>query len=80
MHAERRLALNKEDMAIRKIATIGHPILRERAREVTKEELASEPMQRFIDDPNISVVSATAAIGLGRAPMSRSAEPFLRLR
>jgi peptide deformylase len=37
-------------MAIRKIATIGHPILRERAREVTKEELASEPMQRFIDD------------------------------
>jgi peptide deformylase len=37
-------------MAIRKIATIGHPILRERAREVTKEELASEAMQRFIDD------------------------------
>ena len=37
-------------MAIRKIATIGHPVLRERAREVTKEELASPDMQRFIDD------------------------------
>jgi peptide deformylase len=37
-------------MAIRKIATIGHPVLRERAREVTREELASEAMQRFIDD------------------------------
>ncbi|MFO0741391.1 MAG: peptide deformylase [Labilithrix sp.] len=37
-------------MAIRKIATIGHPVLRERAREVTKEELASAEMQRFIDD------------------------------
>ena len=37
-------------MAIRKIATIGHPVLRERAREVTKDELASADMQRFIDD------------------------------
>ncbi|MBX3230141.1 MAG: peptide deformylase [Labilithrix sp.] len=37
-------------MAIRKIATIGHPVLREVARAVTKEELASERVQRFIDD------------------------------
>jgi peptide deformylase len=37
-------------MAIRKIATIGHPILRELARKVTKEELASPKMQTFIDD------------------------------
>jgi len=37
-------------MAIRKIATIGHPILRERTRELTREELASPDMQRFIDD------------------------------
>jgi peptide deformylase len=37
-------------MAIRKIATIGHPILREVARKVTKEELASAKMQAFIDD------------------------------
>jgi len=33
-----------------KIAQIGHPVLRERAREVTREELASPSTQRFIDD------------------------------
>src|SRR3954464_14359420 len=37
-------------MAIRKIATIGHPVLRQIAREVTRDELRSEAMQRFIDD------------------------------
>lgn len=37
-------------MALRKIAQIGHPVLRERAREVTRRELLSEPIQRFIDD------------------------------
>src|SRR5215475_9425643 len=37
-------------MAIRKIAQIGHPVLRQRAREVTREELATPAMQTFIDD------------------------------
>jgi peptide deformylase len=37
-------------MAIRKIAQIGHPVLRQRAREVTREELASPAIQQFIDD------------------------------
>ncbi|WP_050435665.1 peptide deformylase [Chondromyces crocatus] len=37
-------------MTLLKIAQIGHPILRQRAREVTQEELASEATQRFIDD------------------------------
>src|SRR5262245_12169782 len=37
-------------MAIRKIAQVGHPVLRQRAREVTREELASPAMQQFIDD------------------------------
>ena len=37
-------------MAIRKIAQIGHPVLRERARPVTREELATPAMQSFIDD------------------------------
>ncbi|HPH65920.1 MAG TPA: peptide deformylase [Kofleriaceae bacterium] len=37
-------------MAIRKIAQIGHPVLRQLARQVTREELASAPMQQFIDD------------------------------
>jgi peptide deformylase len=37
-------------MAIRKIATIGHPVLREVARKVTLEELRSPHVQTFIDD------------------------------
>ena len=37
-------------MTIRKIATVGHPVLRERAREVTREELASTEVQTLIDD------------------------------
>jgi peptide deformylase len=37
-------------MAIRKIAQIGHPVLRQRAREVTRDELLAPPMQQLIDD------------------------------
>ena len=37
-------------MALRKIAVVGNPILRQEGRKVTREELASESMQRFIDD------------------------------
>src|SRR5258707_1684725 len=37
-------------MAIRKIATIGHPVLRDVARELTRDELRSDKVRRFIDD------------------------------
>jgi peptide deformylase len=37
-------------MALLKIATIGNPVLRQRARELTREELASAPIQRLVDD------------------------------
>ena len=37
-------------MAFRKIATIGHPVLRERARELTREELASTATQQLVSD------------------------------
>jgi len=37
-------------MAIRKVAVIGHPIMRQRARKLTRDELLAEPMQRLIDD------------------------------
>jgi peptide deformylase len=33
-----------------KIAQIGHPVLRQRAREVTLDELCTDELQRFIDD------------------------------
>jgi peptide deformylase len=37
-------------MSVREIVTVGHPVLRERAREVTPDELASPDTQAFIDD------------------------------
>lgn len=37
-------------MAIRKIAVVGNPVLRQIARTLTREEILGEPMQRFIDD------------------------------
>jgi peptide deformylase len=37
-------------VAIRKIAPIGHPVLRQRAREVSVEELRDPATQRLIDD------------------------------
>jgi peptide deformylase len=37
-------------MAIRKIASIGHPVLRQIARPLSREELLSPSMQTFIDD------------------------------
>ncbi len=48
-------------MAIRKIATIGHPVLREIARKVTREELASAKTQAFIDDLIETMVDANGA-------------------
>lgn len=37
-------------MTVLDILTVGHPILRERARELTHDELASPETQAFIDD------------------------------
>jgi peptide deformylase len=37
-------------MSLLKIATIGHPVLREKARPVSREELARAETQAFIDD------------------------------
>ncbi len=37
-------------MTLLKIAQIGHPVLRQRAREISRDELLSDAMQRFVDD------------------------------
>lgn len=37
-------------MSLRKIAQIGHPVLRQPARPVTREELRTPATQQFIDD------------------------------
>lgn len=51
-------------MSRREIVEIGHPALRERAREVTPEELRSEAVQRLIDD---MIETMRAADGAGLA-------------
>jgi peptide deformylase len=50
-------------MSVRPIATVGHPVLRERAREVTAEELRSPEVQRLIDDM-IETMRAASGAGL----------------
>ena len=50
-------------MSRRELVEIGHPVLRERAREVTAEELQSEPVQRLIDDM-IETMRAASGAGL----------------
>ncbi|HAP77855.1 MAG TPA: peptide deformylase [Acidimicrobiaceae bacterium] len=37
-------------MTVREILHVGNPLLRERSREVTRQELAAPPMQQLIDD------------------------------
>jgi peptide deformylase len=37
-------------MTVRQIVTVGHPVLRERAREVGPDELATPEVQQLIDD------------------------------
>ena len=51
-------------MSRREIAQLGHPVLRERAREVTAEELASPEIQGLIDD---MIETMRAANGAGLA-------------
>jgi peptide deformylase len=50
-------------MAVREIVTVGHPVLRERAHEVTPQELASAPVQALIDDL-IDTMRAAGGAGL----------------
>jgi peptide deformylase len=51
-------------MAVREIVTVGDPVLRERAREITPEELRSPEVQRLIDD---LIETKRAANGAGIA-------------
>jgi peptide deformylase len=48
-------------VTIRKIATIGHPVLRERARDLNPAELGSVEVQRLIDDMIVTMRDANGA-------------------
>jgi peptide deformylase len=51
-------------VSLREIVEIGHPVLRERARELSLEELRSESVQELIDD---MIETMRAADGAGLA-------------
>ena len=59
-------------MTVREILTVGHPVLRQRAREVGLDELASPPVQALIDD---LIETMRAAGGAGLAAV-QVAEPL----
>jgi peptide deformylase len=50
-------------MAVREIVTVGHPVLRERARDLTPAELAAPGIQTLIDDM-IDTMRAAGGAGL----------------
>jgi peptide deformylase len=58
-------------MAILKIASIGHPVLREVAKTLTRDELLSTEMQTFIDDLVETMRDANGA-GLAAPQVHRS--------
>jgi peptide deformylase len=60
----------------REIVEVGHPVLRERARELTREELASDRVQSLIDDMIETMRTANGA-GLAANQIGVSLQVFV---
>ena len=63
-------------MSILKVARMGHPVLRRKARPVEKHELRNPIMQRFIDDM-IETMSEYAGVGLAAPQVHESLRVFV---
>lgn len=63
-------------MSILKVARMGHPVLRQRARAVEKHELKSPAMQLFIDDM-IDTMREYSGIGLAAPQVHQSLRIFV---
>lgn len=63
-------------MAILKVARLGHPVLRRKARMLTKEEIRSERMQRLIDDM-IETMREYHGVGLAAPQIHVSKQIFV---
>lgn len=58
-------------MAIRKIARMGHPVLREKVRELTHEEIRSEWFERLLEDM-VDTMEEYGGIGLAAPQIHES--------
>jgi peptide deformylase len=58
-------------MAIRKIARLGHPVLRKKARDVTREEISSPEMRRLVKDM-IETMHEYGGVGLAAPQVHES--------
>jgi peptide deformylase len=63
-------------VAVREIVTVGHPVLRERAREVTPEELRSPAVQQLIDDM-VDTMRAAGGAGLAANQVGETVRVFV---
>lgn len=63
-------------MSILKVARMGHPVLRQKARPLDRQELKSAAFQQFIDDM-IETMHEYAGVGLAAPQVHRSLRVFV---
>jgi peptide deformylase len=63
-------------MAILKVARMGHPVLRQKARPIEAKELKTMPLQRFIDDM-LETMDEYAGVGLAAPQVHESIRMFV---
>jgi peptide deformylase len=65
-------------MSILKVARMGHPVLRERARAVDKHEIRAPEFQRFVDDL-IDTMEEYSGVGLAAPQVHEGLRVFVAL-
>jgi peptide deformylase len=63
-------------MSILKVARMGHPVLREKARAIEPKELKTVPLQRFIDDM-IETMQEYSGVGLAAPQVHEALRVFV---
>ena len=63
-------------MSILKVARMGHPVLRQRARAIEPKELKTVPLQKFIDDM-IATMDEYSGVGLAAPQVHESLRIFV---
>ena len=63
-------------MAILKVARMGHPVLRQKARSIEPKELKTVPLQRFIDDM-LQTMREYTGVGLAAPQVHESLRVFV---